>query len=124
MDDGILMKKVIFDRKFYEDVVEEEEEIDKGELSVICAALGFSTDRSGTGRIDKTQTLNQGVSLAVKTRKSEHKASNSGIDHSRETIDQEQRIGRKNKPSGRKIRRKVSERLVRAKDCFGIQTKR
>jgi hypothetical protein len=55
------MKKVIFDRKFYEDVVEEEE-IDKGELSVICAALGFSTDRSGTGRIDKTQNLNQGVS--------------------------------------------------------------
>jgi hypothetical protein len=118
MNEGILMKKEIFDRKFYEDVVEEEERIE--ELSVICAALGLSLDRSGTGRIGKTKTPNQGVLLAVRTQKSGHKANNSGIDHSRETIDQGQTTLMKGKPSGRKRKRKVSERLVRAKDYFYV----
>jgi hypothetical protein len=120
MNEGILMKKVMFDRKFYEDVVEEEERIEIEELSVICAALGLSLDRSGTGRIGKTKTPNQGVLLAVRTQKSGHKANNSGIDHSRETIDQGQTTGMKGKPSKRKRQRKVSERLVRAKDCFYV----
>jgi hypothetical protein len=120
MDEGILMKKGIFDRKFYEDVVEEEERMESEELSVICAALGRALDRSGTGRIGKTKTPNQGVLLAVRTQNSGHKANNSGIDHSRETIDQGQTTGMKGKPSGRKRKRKVSERLVRAKDYFYV----
>jgi hypothetical protein len=120
MDEGILMKKEIFNRKIYEDVVGEDEDIESEELSVICAALGLSLDRSGTGRIGKTKTPNQGVSLAVRTRKSGHKANNSGIDHSRDAIDQGQTTGLKGKPSGRKTRRKVSERLVRAKERFYV----
>jgi hypothetical protein len=65
-------------------------------------------------------TPNQGVSLAVKTKKSGHKANTSGIDHSREAIDQGQTTEMKDNPSGRKRRHKVSERLVRAKDYFYV----
>jgi len=53
VEDGILKRRVHFYRKFFEEILESDDEMEDDEVQVICAALGFKPSSSKLGRVDK-----------------------------------------------------------------------